>query len=292
MRGEGAEGACSPRRRREGEHERRSSGSPKIFLPPQKPSSSLTQALFALFSFAKRNHGSRQDQDRQEGELLRIWPVLTHRDVPRGVPRDDGLSRCPSQASKQIIESYYSRLTLDFNTNKRVAEEVAIIPTKRLRNKIAGYTTHLMKRIQRGPVRGISLKLQEEERERRMDFVPEESAINVDAIEVDRDTMDLLRSLNMGALPGVSLQQTTGGGGGYGGYKARVRGAFCPHLSLFVYYYAPLAFFEASRNGNQFPSRKWASQTRRFRASSMCAHAFVLSCCCPRSLQGDRKQKA
>jgi hypothetical protein len=57
---------------------------------------------------------------------------------------------------------------------------VAIIPTKRLRNKIAGFTTHVMKRIQRGPVRGISLKLQEEERERRLDYVPDQSAINTE----------------------------------------------------------------------------------------------------------------
>merc|ERR1712110_118997 len=117
------------------------------------------------------------------------------------------------KASRQIIEKYYSRLTLDFAINKRIAEEVAIIPSKRLRNKIAGFTTHLMKRIQRGPVRGISLKLQEEERERRMDFVPDESAVNTEVIEVDRDTMDLLRSMSMANLPGVTLQQGAMGGG-------------------------------------------------------------------------------
>lgn len=110
-----------------------------------------------------------------------------------------------TQASRQIIEKYYSRLTLDFATNKRIADEIAIIPSKRLRNKIAGFTTHLMKRIQRGPVRGISLKLQEEERERRMDFIPDESALQTDSIEVDRDTMDMLKSMNMGNLPGVSI---------------------------------------------------------------------------------------
>ena len=39
------------------------------------------------------------------------------------------------------MEKYYSKLTLDFDINKRVTEDVAIIQTKRLRNKIAGFTT-------------------------------------------------------------------------------------------------------------------------------------------------------
>ncbi|KAH7692632.1 Ribosomal protein S17e protein [Dioscorea alata] len=110
------------------------------------------------------------------------------------------------KSSRQVIERYYSRMTLDFHTNKKVLEEVAIIPSKRLRNKIAGFTTHLMRRIQRGPVRGISLKLQEEERERRMDFVPDESAIKVDQILVDKETIEMLQSLGMGDLPGVEKQ--------------------------------------------------------------------------------------
>lgn len=67
-----------------------------------------------------------------------------------------------------------------------------------------------MKRIQKGPVRGISLKLQEEERERRMDFVPEESAINVSLIEVDQETIDMLDTLGMKDIPGVVLKENEG----------------------------------------------------------------------------------
>ena len=111
-----------------------------------------------------------------------------------------------------IIEKYYARMTLDFQTNKRVCEEVAIIPSKSLKNKIAGYATHLMKRIQRGPVRGISLKLQEEERERRMDFVPEVSAVDTDVIEVDAETKSMLRSLDLADLGGVVVQSASAGG--------------------------------------------------------------------------------
>lgn len=106
------------------------------------------------------------------------------------------------KAAKQIVENYYQRLTLDFHTNKRLAEEIATIPTKRMRNKIAGFATHLMKRIQKGPVPGISLKLQEQERERKMDLVPEQSALDTDSIPVDSESYEMLRKLNM-KLPAV-----------------------------------------------------------------------------------------
>ncbi|RHZ67020.1 hypothetical protein Glove_303g138 [Diversispora epigaea] len=109
------------------------------------------------------------------------------------------------RGSRVIIEKYYPRLTLDFQTNKKICDEVAIIPSKRLRNKIAGFTTHLMKRIQRGPVRGISFKLQEEERERKDNYVPDVSALGVDNIEIDPDTKELIKALGYENLSGVTV---------------------------------------------------------------------------------------
>lgn len=111
-------------------------------------------------------------------------------------------TKTTKRASRVLIEKYYPRLTLDFHTNKRIIDEVAVVPSKRLRNKVAGFTTHLMKRIQKGPVRGISFKLQEEERERKDNYVPEVSALDTSAggLEVDEDTKRLLTHLNFDSI--------------------------------------------------------------------------------------------
>ncbi|ODM98319.1 40S ribosomal protein S17 [Orchesella cincta] len=126
------------------------------------------------------------------------------------------------KASRVIIEKYYTRLTLDFHTNKRICEEIAIIPSKPLRNKIAGFVTHLMRRLQNSQVRGISIKLQEEERERRDNYVPEESALERDIIEIDQQTKDMLKMMEFPNLSGLQLTQVTPGqqyGGGGGGNR-------------------------------------------------------------------------
>jgi len=98
------------------------------------------------------------------------------------------------RAAKVLLEKHYQKLTSDFHINKRILSEVAKVPTKRLRNKIAGFATHLVKRIQKGPVKGISLKVQEEERERRLDWVPKESEIKIDKVGIDAETQNMLKA--------------------------------------------------------------------------------------------------
>jgi len=82
-----------------------------------------------------------------------------------------------------------------------------------------------MKRIQRGPVRGISLKLQEDERERRMDFVPDRSQLDVDRVDIDEDTANMLRSLDFPNIAGVQVIQNQDQGFKFaGGRSAGGRG--------------------------------------------------------------------
>jgi len=63
-----------------------------------------------------------------------------------------------------------------------------------------------MRRIQKGPVRGISFKLQEEERERKDNYVPAESALKLSNIEIDSETKALLDSMDMSKLPGIVVR--------------------------------------------------------------------------------------
>lgn len=49
------------------------------------------------------------------------------------------------KSAKVIVERYYPKLTLDFETNKRICDEIANIASKRLRNKVclSSFTTGL-----------------------------------------------------------------------------------------------------------------------------------------------------
>merc|ERR1739838_944642 len=113
------------------------------------------------------------------------------------------------KASKVIIEKYYTKLTLDFDINKKIIEEIALIPSKPLRNKIAGFVTHLMKRLQKSTVRGISIKLQEDEREKRDNYVPDVSELEK-PLEIDSETKEMLKLMDMSNL--VPLGQASGSG--------------------------------------------------------------------------------
>ena len=106
------------------------------------------------------------------------------------------------RAARQLIEKYYHKLTIDFHLNKNILDSVADVATKRLRNKIAGFTTHLMRRIQKGPVRGISLKIQEEERERLYNIAPKNSRVTMEreVFQAEKDVVDMLKTLGFNKL--------------------------------------------------------------------------------------------
>lgn len=106
------------------------------------------------------------------------------------------------RAAKEFIEKYYFKLTDDFDINKKILSAVSDVSTKRLRNKIAGYTCHLLRRLQKGPVKGISLKVQEEQHERALDFMGEETRVKPGEREVSATdgTIRMLRESGFGGL--------------------------------------------------------------------------------------------
>ena len=60
----------------------------------------------------------------------------------------------------------------------------------------------LLDNLQLGPVRGISIKLQEDERERRDNFVPDVSQLvpGDEGIQVDAETKEMLKEMDFGSI--------------------------------------------------------------------------------------------
>ena len=59
-----------------------------------------------------------------------------------------------------------------------------------------------MRRIQKGPVRGISLKIQEEERERLYNIAPKNSRVTMEreVVQAEKDVVDMLKTLGFNKL--------------------------------------------------------------------------------------------
>ncbi len=53
------------------------------------------------------------------------------------------------RTAKEMLEKFPNKFTTNFEENKQVLMEVAEIPSKRLRNRIAGYITRLVKQRKR-----------------------------------------------------------------------------------------------------------------------------------------------
>lgn len=79
-------------------------------------------------------------------QICRLWRISTSDSFTTHHPPDHQFNtakmgrvrtKTVKKSAKVIIERYYPKLTLDFETNKRICDEIAIIASKRLRNKVS-----------------------------------------------------------------------------------------------------------------------------------------------------------
>ncbi|WP_440060120.1 30S ribosomal protein S17e [Thermogladius sp. 4427co] len=53
-------------------------------------------------------------------------------------------SRLVKRVAKQLLENYPQLFTRDFERNKQLVSKLVTVRSKKLRNQIAGYITHLV----------------------------------------------------------------------------------------------------------------------------------------------------
>lgn len=74
--------------------------------------------------------------------------------------------------SNELLERYPDRFGVDFDENKKTIKEIAIVRSKLLRNKVAGYITSVYRRQAAEKETAISSETEEgEEKESQMEVL-------------------------------------------------------------------------------------------------------------------------
>ncbi|KAI5168532.1 small subunit ribosomal protein S17e [Pancytospora epiphaga] len=105
--------------------------------------------------------------------------------------------RSIKRAARAVVEKYFSRINADFENNLSVVRDTTVTQSKKVRNQLAGYITHLYKRIQKGDVKGVYIKAFEQERERKENYIPTVGILDAEKYVVDPVTYAMIKEFDI-----------------------------------------------------------------------------------------------
>jgi hypothetical protein len=113
-----------------------------------RASESHAKKLAEQHNFRYANPQSSSCSKLRREQLQLFDNLLFRQKQPHTAKMGRVRTKTVKKSAKVIIERYYPKLTLDFETNKRICDEIAIIASKRLRNKVR---RHRLLFIAKGP---------------------------------------------------------------------------------------------------------------------------------------------